>query len=65
MTSPVDISDTSRPRPVRIFAFATSVAGALLGVLSIAFRMDPALVGSLSVARRIQAVCSELGRIRS
>jgi hypothetical protein len=51
MTNPnvADVSDTSRPRPVRIFAFGTSLAGALLGVLSIALNMDPNLVGALSV----------------
>jgi hypothetical protein len=41
------ITDTSRPRPVRIAAFVGFVAQALLSTLAIALKLDPALVGSI------------------
>lgn len=49
MTGPnyPEISDTSRPRPVRYFAFGAGLAQALLAVLAISLKLDPVLVGSL------------------
>jgi hypothetical protein len=42
-----DFSDTSRPRPVRIAAFAGFFAQAVLSVLAILFKLDPTLVGAI------------------
>lgn len=49
MTGPnyPEVTDTSRPRPVRYFAFGAALAQAVLVVLAIALKMDPVLVGSL------------------
>jgi hypothetical protein len=49
MTGPnySEITDTSRPRPVRYAAFGAALAQAVLAVLAIALKMDPVLVGSL------------------
>jgi hypothetical protein len=42
-----DITDTSRPRPVRWAAFLGALATTVLATLAITLRIDPALLGSL------------------
>lgn len=45
---PSIISDTGRPRPVRIAAFLSGLAQAVLAVLALVFKLDPILVGTLT-----------------